>query len=74
MEKKRTSKFRCRIIGHKYKPWECQIRHEIDGLYSVTSKCCRCGFVRMDIVPITVDSWNDRIKEVRKYDGKEVDD
>lgn len=56
--------------GHKYKPWECKFEHVIDGLYSVTSKCCKCGHIRQDTISITVPEWEERIKEVRKYDGK----
>lgn len=56
--------------GHKYRPWETEIRHEIDGLYSITSKCCKCGHTRTDLVPIRVPQWENRIKEVKTYVGK----
>lgn len=65
------SKFMCRLTGgHRYNPWECRLEHVIDGLYSITCRCTKCGNVRQDIVPIKVPKWENRIEEVRRYDGK----
>lgn len=73
MAKKKINRFICMLTGgHKYKPWETKIQHQIDGLYSITSKCCRCGYIRQDLVPLDVPEWNDRIKEVKEYDGKAI--